>query len=212
MSLQLTKIKERLKSHNQEHLLSFLPRLNDSQKEMLIREINSLDINLITSLNKQLLQKNGANLCKEKIEPMKAPTIQSFSESEKKDLTLLGYNALQEGKVAAFLVAGGQGTRLGHNGPKGTLDIALPSKKSLFELQAQRLLALSKKINRIIPWYIMTSPLNHCQTVSFFKSNNYFGLPNCSLYKGFQLAQAFIVSLNIDSISECSVGVNYGRV
>ena len=88
MSLQLTKIKEWLKSHNQEHLLSFLPRLNDSQKEMLIREINSLDIKLINSLNKQLLQKNSANLRKEKIEPMKAPTIQSFSESEKKDLIL----------------------------------------------------------------------------------------------------------------------------
>jgi len=84
--------------------------------------------------------------------------------------------ALREGKAAAFLVAGGQGTRLGHEGPKGTFDIGLPSGKSLFQLQAERLLKLSKDCGKTVPWYIMTSRDNHAATTAFFEVNHFFGL------------------------------------
>ena len=82
---------------------------------------------------------------------------------------------LGKGQVAAFLVAGGQGSRLGFDGPKGMFDIGLPSHKSLFQLQAERLLNLSARVEHPIPWCIMTSPLNHEATVNFFTEHNFFG-------------------------------------
>ena len=83
---------------------------------------------------------------------------------------------LGKGQVAAFLVAGGQGSRLGFDGPKGMFDIGLPSHKSLFQLQAERLHNLGARVEHPIPWCIMTSPLNHEATVNFFKEHDYFGL------------------------------------
>ena len=82
---------------------------------------------------------------------------------------------LGKGQVAAFLVAGGQGSRLGFDGPKGMFDIGLPSHKSLFQLQAERLLNLSARVEHPIPWCIMTSPLNHEATVNFFTEHDFFG-------------------------------------
>ena len=82
---------------------------------------------------------------------------------------------LGKGQVAAFLVAGGQGSRLGFDGPKGMFDIGLPSHKSLFQLQAERLLNLAARVEHPIPWCIMTSPLNHEATVNFFTEHNFFG-------------------------------------
>ena len=83
---------------------------------------------------------------------------------------------LGKGQVAAFLVAGGQGSRLGFDGPKGMFDIGLPSHKSLFQLQAERLLNLSAQVGHPIPWCIMTSPLNHEATVNFFTEHKFFGM------------------------------------
>ena len=82
---------------------------------------------------------------------------------------------LGKGQVAAFLVAGGQGSRLGFDGPKGMFDIGLPSHKSLFQLQAERLLNLAARVEHPIPWCIMTSPLNHEATVNFFTEHDFFG-------------------------------------
>ncbi len=77
--------------------------------------------------------------------------------------------------MAVVLVAGGQGSRLGHKGPKGTVNIGLPSQKSLFQLQAERLLNLSKRADTMIPWYVMTSENNDQETRKFFEQNRYFG-------------------------------------
>src|SRR5690606_31825567 len=87
-----------------------------------------------------------------------------------------GLEALRAGRCAAFLVAGGQGTRLGHDGPKGVFDIGLPSGKSLFQLQAERLRRLGALCGRAIPWYIMTSRENHAATTEFFAAHDHFGL------------------------------------
>jgi len=88
----------------------------------------------------------------------------------------IGEDALRGGRVAAFLVAGGQGSRLGFDGPKGKFAISPLRGKTLFQLHAEKILALGRKYGRTIPWYIMTSKTNHKETVDFFKSNDFFGL------------------------------------
>ena len=88
----------------------------------------------------------------------------------------LGKKLIAAGKVAAFVVAGGQGTRLGFDGPKGNFPISPLRNKTLFQLFAETIAAASKKYQTHCPWYIMTSPLNHAQTVEIFRFNGYYGL------------------------------------
>jgi UDP-N-acetylglucosamine/UDP-N-acetylgalactosamine diphosphorylase len=83
---------------------------------------------------------------------------------------------LKQGKVAGFVVAGGQGTRLGFDGPKGNYPISPIQKKTLFTIFGQSITAASKKFGADIPWYVMTSPLNYSATVESFEKANYFGL------------------------------------
>jgi UDP-N-acetylglucosamine/UDP-N-acetylgalactosamine diphosphorylase len=88
----------------------------------------------------------------------------------------LGENLISQGKVAAFVVAGGQGTRLGFDGPKGIFPISPVKNKTLFQIFAETISAVSQKYHTVCPWYIMTSPLNHEQTLKIFDAGNYFGL------------------------------------
>ena len=83
---------------------------------------------------------------------------------------------IRNGRTAAFTVAGGQGTRLGYDGPKGTLPVSPIKKKTLFQLFAEQILGISKKYEVTIPWYIMCSPLNLEATIIHFEENNYYGL------------------------------------
>ncbi|SCU81986.1 LADA_0C02278g1_1 [Lachancea dasiensis] len=96
-------------------------------------------------------------------------------ENEYRDV---GLQELAQGSVAVILMAGGQGTRLGSSQPKGCYDIGLPSNRSLFQIQAEKLLRLQAIANcpRPIPWYIMTSEPTRQPTEQFFQENNYFGL------------------------------------
>lgn len=103
-----------------------------------------------------------------------------------------GLTAVKDGKVAVVVLCGGQGTRLGFDGPKGMYDIGLPSGKTLFQLQAERLLRVCALAEAggsggnggapRIPWYIMTSPLNDAATREFFESKDYFGIPKEDLF------------------------------
>jgi UDP-N-acetylglucosamine pyrophosphorylase len=92
-----------------------------------------------------------------------------------------GLNIIRDKKVAVVLMAGGQGTRLGHNGPKGTFDIGLPSGKSLFQIQTERLIRLKEMTGATIKWYIMTSEDNDYETRTFFEKYNYFGYDQSSV-------------------------------
>jgi len=88
----------------------------------------------------------------------------------------IGEKLIAEGKVAAFVVAGGQGTRLGFDGPKGDFAISPIKNKTLFQIFAETIAAVEKKYAADCPWYIMTSPLNHNQTIEIFDKNQYYGL------------------------------------
>ncbi len=87
-----------------------------------------------------------------------------------------GEELIRAGKTAAFTVAGGQGTRLGYDGPKGTLAVSPIKEKPLFQLFAEQLLGLSEKYGVVIPWYVMCSPLNLEATLAHFKDRKYYGL------------------------------------
>eukprot|EP00903_Cladosiphon_okamuranus_P019455 g17889.t1 len=121
-------------------------------------------------------------------------SVSSASDEESARWFKSGLAAVKDGKVAVVVLCGGQGTRLGFDGPKGMYDIGLPSGKTLFQLQAERLLRVcalaaaeadgsgSDAASPRIPWYIMTSPLNDAATREFFESKDYFGIPKEDIF------------------------------
>ena len=164
---------EILKKYNQEHLLNNYNNLSDDKKEKLLDQILTIDFDQITKLYEQTkIQVSFAN---DKIEPIDFVDKSALSEEELKQYNDLGDNAIKQGKYAVVTMAGGQGTRLGHNGPKGTFMLGLENDKSIFEILIDTLKESNNKYGVIIPWYIMTSRENNEQTENFFKENNYFG-------------------------------------
>lgn len=167
--------------YGQEQLLRFYPQLTPTQQSNLLSQILALDFELMDRLYRDLGRGRSATAGANQITPLWADTWRDFPPTKQTEFFQTGLAAIQAGKVAAFLVAGGQGTRLGFPGPKGAFDLGLPSHKSLFQLQAERLINLSRRSGKYIPWYIMTSPENHQETVAFFETHRYFGYPRSEL-------------------------------
>ncbi|CAG7656484.1 putative uridylyltransferase [Paenibacillus allorhizosphaerae] len=161
-----------VQQYKQEHLLQFISKLSDEQSERLLDQILQLDF---AQLSEAMNTDAPSVQQQSHLEPMDVSDWDDFDQREQAYFADKGRDLLRNGKVGVIVVAGGQGSRLGHEGPKGTFDIGLPSGKSLFQLQAERLLNLSRSAGRPIPWYIMTSPENHAETVQFFKDAHYFG-------------------------------------
>ena len=166
---------EKLRNSGQEHLLKFYEDLEPSSQSELLKQIDNLDVDYINGLYQDLVEERDLTIADE-LTAMDSVTWNKVEPREKQRLWDLGIKAIRDGKVAAFLVAGGQGSRLGFDGPKGAYDIGLPSHKSLFQLQAERIKKVSDTAAGSIPWYIMTSPLNHQDTVDFFIKKDFFGL------------------------------------
>jgi UDP-N-acetylglucosamine pyrophosphorylase len=163
---------KKAQTFGQEHILRFYPTLSGASKSKLLDQAEKLDF---AALRELFHYTNQPSVSTEGISPMEAYDLEDYSEEERKRLTEIGWDRIRLGKVGALVVAGGQGSRLGHEGPKGTYNIGLPSGKSLFQLQAERLLNLSQRAGRSIPWYIMTSPENHQETMRFFQASENFG-------------------------------------
>ncbi len=172
-------IKSRLEKINQTHLLSFWNELNKSQRERLLEQVEGLDFSHLPVWVDRYVRNESPVAVPTAFEPAPSyPAVpRDAGQRQQYDQAVrLGQSLIREGKVAAFVVAGGQGTRLGFDGPKGSFPISPIKKKTLFQLFAESLLAASKQYNTTIPWYIMTSPLNHQATVEIFESAGYFGL------------------------------------
>lgn len=165
----------------QEHLLCHYDKLDETAQADLLAQIEGLDADYITSLYDELVVNRTSGIADE-LTAMDSVTWADVPADEKARLWSLGMEAIRSGQVAAFLVAGGQGSRLGFDGPKGAYDIGLPSHKSLFQLQAERIRHISARAGAAIPWYIMTSPLNHDDTVRFFRMRDHFGLDPADLH------------------------------
>lgn len=164
-----------LNKYGQEHLLSQYNKLSDEKKSLLLDEILTLDFSQIEELYKNINTKVDFN--SSKIEPIGYTDKNALGEEELNRYEEIGLKAIKEGKLAVVTMAGGQGTRLGYNGPKGTFDIGLDSHKPIFEILCDTLKDAQSKYGEYVVWYIMTSTENNKATVNFFEENNYFGYP-----------------------------------
>ena len=171
-------MKELLKKHGQDHLLRFYDELNDNEKAILTDQIENLDFSDISDWIEKYVKGDGQVTIPAKFLP--APSYPAAPPSDQRpeyaQAKAFGEKLISEGKVAAFIVAGGQGTRLGFDGPKGNFSISPVKNKTLFQIFGETILAASKKHATVIPWYVMTSSMNYDVTLKIFEESNYFGL------------------------------------
>ena len=172
MEDNLEEVKTILKKYGQEHLLNHYEKLDEAHKKKLLKQIDEIDFELANNLYESTKKEVKNN--KDEITPI--DYLDKFKLGDKyKYYEDIGKKAIKDGKLAVVTMAGGQGTRLGHDGPKGTYDIGLDSHKSLFELLCDGIKQEGKKYGVTIPWFIMTSKENNKATEIFFKENKYFG-------------------------------------
>ena len=165
---------ELLKTYKQEHIIKLLEKLDETKKQELIEQINKIDFHQIMELYDNT--KKDIKIKDNKIEEIAYLDKEKLSESQKETFNNLGETIIRSGEYAVVTMAGGQGTRLGHTGPKGTFKLDVYGKgKYLFEILSENLKEANKKYETIIPWYIMTSKENNDETKSFLEKNNYFG-------------------------------------
>ncbi|OVE77833.1 hypothetical protein BVX99_01590 [bacterium F16] len=172
-------IEESLKKTNQQHLLQYLQNLAPTQRSTLTTQLETLDWSLIQSLITDYIRSPHHLEPPADVHP--APYFSLTPESETQrdyyDRARNEGNALiAAGAVAAFTVAGGQGSRLGYAGPKGMFPISPIKQKSLFQLFSEKIQFYSNRHKVRIPWYIMTSTSNHNATRTFFEENDFFGM------------------------------------
>ncbi|AMV38291.1 UTP--glucose-1-phosphate uridylyltransferase [Planctomyces sp. SH-PL62] len=177
---------ERLGCHGQEHLLQFWDELDEAGRDLLAKEIASIDFDQLDRLIAGLVR--GAveepEIPAERVHPIDVVRLpQTDGErTARRRATDAGEEALAAGEVGVVLVAGGSGTRLGFPGPKGTFPIGPVSSASLFQIHAEKLVALGSRYGKQPPLYVMTSPENHDATVEFFERNGRFGLDHVRFF------------------------------
>ena len=163
-----------LAEYNQQHIITLLKKLDEAKKQELIEQINNIDFHQLKELYDNT--KKEIEIKENKIVAIDYLDKAKLSKNETERFNNLGENIIINGKYAVVTMAGGQGTRLGHTGPKGTFKLDVYGKgKYLFEILAENLKEANKKYNVTIPWYIMTSKENNNATQEFLEKNNYFG-------------------------------------
>lgn len=189
--MSIDNLKKRYEAAGQDHLFKFWANLSQAERDALTAQLQSLDIERVNRIYKKAIAAEAAlsdpSAQAESIEPIpKDATDTVVGNPEKQqEWRRIGLDAISRGQVGVLLMAGGQGTRLGSSAPKGCYDIGLPSHKSLFQYQAERIARLQRVAEQengkpagsvIIPWYIMTSGPTRRDTEDFFTRNSYFGL------------------------------------
>lgn len=159
-------IRVKLEQYDQLQLLRFYEELDEEEKESLLNEIGNIDFDLING--EEFLATEG------EITPIEVMTLADIEKSEE-EYRSLGIEAIQNKKVAAVLLAGGQGTRLGIDGPKGALNVGLTKELYVFQCLIGNLMKVKEEAGAWIPLLIMTSDKNDVETRAFFKKHNYFG-------------------------------------
>lgn len=167
-----------LNEFQQAHLLRFWDELDLFQRTQLLEDLERIDFAEITPLLDSYVRNRPQIDVPEDVQPAEImPSPSKAGNSERYAAAKgIGGDAIASGKVAAFVVAGGQGTRLGFDGPKGAYRISPIRQAPLFQLFAEYLKGIQRRYGKCPPWYIMTSLVNHDATVSFFDEEDYFGL------------------------------------
>ena len=179
MEEKLETVKKILETYGQEHLLKLYDKLPKEKQNQFLDEILTTDFKQMKELYE--ITEKKADFDSVKLEPISYTVKEELPKEKLDKLTALGEDAIKQGKLAIVTMAGGQGTRLGHPGPKGTFDLGLSSHKSIFEILCDGIKSASEKYNVTIPWYLMTSDANNDETINFFEKNNYFGYPKSAV-------------------------------
>ena len=162
----------------QGQVFAFFESLDAAGRERLLAQAAEIDLAEIERLNATLLTKDAAGVDLSGLAPAPYEPLPEHGGSPAAWLEAkeAGEAALRAGRVAAFTVAGGQGTRLGYDGPKGTFAVTPVKRKSLFQVFAEKILAAGRRYGKPIHWFIMTSHANHAATEAFFVGHKFFGL------------------------------------
>ena len=169
--MNIEEIKKLLNDKGQQHLLKYYDELNETQRSQLISDILSINFSVIDCINQHEADKNL-----KEIAPIPAKSLDEI----KKNSGIYreeGLKLLRAGKVGAVILAGGQGTRLGFDKPKGMYDIGVTRKLSIFGQLMNNIKDVTDLYGGYFHLFIMTSEINNDDTVAFFKENNYFGYP-----------------------------------
>jgi UDP-N-acetylglucosamine/UDP-N-acetylgalactosamine diphosphorylase len=169
----------RLQRVGQEHLLNFHASLSPAQQRSLLAQIAELDVESLPAVVEAYVKNKPAFSLPPNLGP--APYFARNASQgprpwDRAGMEKAGEDLIRAGRIAAFVVAGGQGSRLGFEGPKGCYPAGAVTDKSLFELFSQHFVGAKRRYGVDVPWYIMTSPLNHQATVEFFEQHGFFGL------------------------------------
>ncbi len=161
---------ELLDAIGQPHLLKYYDELNAEEQQALLAQIENTDFSVLGSLD----DKSSSVEKKGKISPLKAVTCEEI-DKKRSEYSDTGIDAIRNGKVAAVLLAGGQGTRLGFEKPKGMYDIGVDRTLYIFECLVNNLMEVTKKCGAWVMLYVMTSPKTLTEIEEFFEEHNYFG-------------------------------------
>ena len=174
----IEELRDRLAEVGQEHVLRFWDELSEDERRELAQQIRKLDPDLIRHLQQLLREHLEQRRPRGELEPVEIVGLPKTPEEQARYRRAreAGEEALRSGKVAALLVAGGQATRLGYPGPKGTFPIGPVTERSLYQYLAEKILALGRRYGVTPPWAIMTSPATDEATRRFFEEHDYFGL------------------------------------
>ncbi len=170
-------LRDRLKARGQEHVLAAWDRLDAEERAHLMGQLQALDFDLLA----RLYQRRNESF-PVPAEHQIAPVPAILPDAPDPDARNIGAAALEQGEVAALVVAGGQGSRLGFERPKGMYLVGPVSGRSLFQLHAEKVLARGRKHGAPIPLLVMTSHATHAETEAFFQQHDYFGLSPDDVY------------------------------
>lgn len=159
---------QKLTKYKQEHLLRFESELTPAERLELYTQIENTDFSYLDELNKQHTQIDA------EITPLSAMTIEEVN-ARKNEFKPIGIKALQNHKVGALILAGGMGTRLGSNNPKGMYNIGKTRNVYIFQRLVENLMDVVNEIGTYVPLFIMTSEHNDAVTRNFWREHNYFG-------------------------------------
>lgn len=169
---KLEQAKAKLKEYDQEHIIKILEKIEGKKQEELIEEIINFDFEQIERIYKSKDYIEQIN----KVEPIQSVDKRKLSKEDKQELDVLGAEIIKNDQYAVVTMAGGQGTRLGCNGPKGSFKLDIGENgKYIFEILIETLKRTEKKYGVAPYWYVMTSEDNNKQTIDFMEENNYFG-------------------------------------
>lgn len=167
--MTVSEAKEKLEKYGQEHVLKYYEELGEKEREALLAQIAATDMSILKACeNREELAKKGV------ITPLAAMQLPEIEENREM-FTETGLAAIRAGKVGAVLLAGGMGTRLGSDNPKGMYNVGLTKELYIFECLIRNLLDVVRQSGQWIPLFVMTSDKNHAATVGFLKEHAYFG-------------------------------------